>query len=112
MNEKEYDLKILICPVCKIPEETLDMHEREDCTLMIYKRSAPDIRSSDGFEIFPILCFKCKNVTEIAINPLKKDLYQYGNTREVTKADIGAAYVETSLFKLDILKKKLAIIDQ
>ena len=107
MSTEKHDLKTLICPKCKIPEETLDMHERENCTLMIYKRNFPDVRSSDGFEVYPVICFKCKNVTEIAIDPANKNIYEYVITREATDVDISMAHMDARVFKLDIVKKKL-----
>jgi len=107
MNNEKHDLKTLICPKCKIPEETLDMHERENCSLMIYKRNFPDVSSSTGFEVYPFICFECKNVTEIAIDPANKNIYEYVITREATDVDVAMAHTDANVFKLDIVKKKL-----
>ena len=44
MSIKEFgvgfrDMKTLICPKCKIPEEVENMLNREDCTIIIYNQN-------------------------------------------------------------------------
>ena len=36
---------------------------------MIYNEGKPKIRDSDGLHIYPMICFKCKTMTEWASDP-------------------------------------------
>ena len=105
-------MKTLICPKCKIPEEVENMLNREDCTIIIYNQNHPEVRPSDGLNIYPMICLKCKNVTEWASDPTNKsekaiEGVEYFNTRKAEDTDIAKARMEASALKIDLTIKKL-----
>ena len=105
-------MKTLMCPKCKIPEEVENMFNREACTLIIYNQARPETRPSDGLHIYPMICLKCKNVTEWASDPTNQtgkavDGVEYIKTRKIEDTDIALAKMEARALKLDLCLKKL-----
>ena len=105
-------MKTLMCPKCKIPEEVENMFNREACTLIIYNQARPETRSSDGLHVYPMICLKCKNVTEWASDPTNQsgkavDGVEYIKTRKIEDTDIALAKMEARALKLDLCLKKL-----
>ena len=105
-------MKTLICPKCKIPEEVENMLNRKDCTIIIYNQNFPEVRPTDGLHVYPMICLKCKNVTEWASDPTNKsgnaiDGVEYFNTRKAEDTDISLARMEASALKIDLTIKKL-----
>ena len=46
-KENEQDLKTLLCPICKIPEDTATTNSREDSTLVFVKSLYTPINLQD-----------------------------------------------------------------
>tara|TARA_B100001057_G_C22403977_1_gene777003 strand:+ start:26 stop:352 length:327 start_codon:yes stop_codon:yes gene_type:complete len=57
----------MICSNCNISENLENLNNREDAKL--YMAELPKTRSSDGLEIYPLICFECELVTDFAADP-------------------------------------------
>tara|TARA_B100001013_G_C24549931_1_gene418235 strand:+ start:242 stop:832 length:591 start_codon:yes stop_codon:yes gene_type:complete len=111
-NWKEANKKILICPQCNKPEKILNFPKRKNATLMIYNEGKPKIRSSDGLHIYPMICFKCKTVTEFApdtenISGEAIEGFLYFNTKKITKKDKLQALKQAKMQNWNLLVEKI-----
>ena len=103
-------MKTLICPKCKIKEELFNLSNREDSTLFMYNQYKPRVRVEDGLHIFPIICFKCKQVTEFASDPMNEsgkavDGVEYFSQRKITEKDKNDAAEYAKQVNSCLLKK-------
>ena len=109
-NRENVSMKTLICPKCKIKEELFNLSNREDSTLFMYNQYNPRVRADDGLHIFPIICFKCKQVTEFASDPMNEsgkaiDGVEYFSQRKITKKDKNDAAEYATQINSCLLKK-------
>lgn len=109
-------MQSLMCPKCKIKEELFNMANREECTVMIYNEHNPRVRKEDGLHIFPMICFKCKTMTEFASDPTNEsgkaiDGVEYFKTKKITQKDVYEARIYASENNYDILENKLSKFD-
>ena len=103
-------MKTLTCPKCQIKEELFNLFNREDSTLFLYNQHNPRVRAEDGLHIFPIICFKCKQVTEFASDPMNEsgkaiDGVEYFSQRKITKKDKNDAAEYAKQINSCLLKK-------
>ena len=109
-NEKNILMKSLMCPKCEIKEELFNLSNREDSTLFMYNQYKPRVRVEDGLHIFPIICFKCKQVTEFASDPMNEsgkavDGVEYFSQRKITEKDKNDAAEYAKQVNSCLLKK-------
>jgi hypothetical protein len=109
-NEQNILMKTLMCPKCKIKEEMFNLFHREDSTLFIYNQHKPRVRAEDGLHIFPIICFKCNQVSEFASDPNNEsgkavDGTEYFSQRKITKKDKNDAAEYAKQINSCLLKK-------
>ena len=105
-KENEQDLKTLLCPICKIPEDTATTNSREDSTLVFVKSLYTPINLQDLI-FYKIICFKCKNITLISIDPKNQGLYRYVETEKATELDIRTTKRVAESLKIEDVSKKL-----
>jgi hypothetical protein len=103
-------MKTLTCPKCQIKEELFNLFNREDSTLFLYNQHNPRVRAEDGLHIFPIICFKCEQVTEFASDPMNEsgkalDGVEYFSQRKITKKDKNDASEYAKQINSCLLKK-------
>jgi len=103
-------MQSLICPKCKIKEDLYNLLHRDEATLIMFNEGNPRVRPEDGLHIYPLLCFKCKNVTEFASDPMNEsgkaiDGVEYFSSRKVTKKDKEQAADYASRMGSCLLKK-------
>jgi hypothetical protein len=89
-NNTEQDLKVMYCPNCNIPEDTATINTRKNSTMVIVKSHAGPM-NFQGFQFYSVICFKCKNLTLIAIDPKNENYFRYVETNKVTETDITVA---------------------
>ena len=105
-------IKELACPKCKISEELFNLAKRKDATLMIYNEGKPRVRASDGLHVFPLICFKCKTMTEWASDPENQsgkaiDGVEYFETKKISKEDKSQALEYANEQNQEIVINKL-----
>jgi hypothetical protein len=61
--------QVLMCPKCKVEEKLFNLAKRKNSQLMIYNENKPRIRAKDGLNIYPMICFNCKTISEFASDP-------------------------------------------
>ena len=106
MKNEENDIKTLLCPNCNIPEDTATANSREDSTLIIVKSHSIPI-NFQGFVFYSVICFKCKNLTLIAIDPNNQNYYRYVETNKATEGAISVAKNTAEVLKIEGVSKKL-----
>ena len=95
MNKNEqYDIKNLFCPKCNILEDTATVNTRESSTLVIVKSHSGPL-NFQGYEFYSIICFKCKNITLIAIDPKNEKFFRFVEINKATELDISTAKMIT-----------------
>ncbi len=95
MNKNEqYDIKNLFCPKCNILEDTATVNTRESSTLVIVKSHSGPL-NFQGYEFYSIICFKCKNITLIAIDPKNEKFFRFVEINKATELDISTAKMTT-----------------
>ena len=95
MNKNEqYDIKNLFCPKCNILEDTATVNTRESSTLVIVKSNSGPL-NFQGYEFYSIICFKCKNITLIAIDPKNEKFFRFVEINKATELDISTAKMTT-----------------
>ena len=109
MTKEQYDLKNIICPNCKIPEDSETINKRENSTMMLFQQQFKPL-DLEGYDFYSIICFKCEDLTVIAVHPSNKKFYQYVETRKIIEADITEAKIVTRVFKVENLDQKLDMI--
>ena len=57
------------CPKCKVFHPLINININEDSSIYMYGENCFRTREEDGLNIYPFLCFKCKQVTEYASDP-------------------------------------------
>ena len=57
---REHRNIVLLC------EKILNLANRKSSMLMIYNEGMLRVRVSDGQHIYPMICFRCKTITEFA----------------------------------------------
>ena len=87
----------LACPKCKIFHSLLNINIDKDSKIYMYGEYWFRKRESDGLNIYPLLCLKCKNITEYAADPQNQSGhavggYEYFKTKKITKKDYKNAY--------------------
>ena len=91
MNKNEqYNIKNLFCPKCNILEDTATVNTRESSTLVIVKSNSGPL-NFQGYEFYSIICFKCKNITLIAIDPKNEKFFRFVEINKATELDISTA---------------------
>ena len=108
----EINKKVLICPKCKVEEKIFNLSNRKDSSIMIYNEKNPRVRKKDGLNIFPMICFNCKTMTEFATNPLNSSKnaikgIEYFKTRKINQKDKKEALNFAESNNNEILIKKL-----
>ena len=102
----------LTCPKCKIFHPMQSLMDIES-TIYLYGETVFRTRNSDGLNIYPFLCLKCKNVTEYASDPNNQSGhavcgYEYFETKKMTKKNISNALAFAKLHNhqhiIEILK--------
>ena len=95
MNKNEqYNIKNLFCPKCNILEDTATVNTRESSTLVIVKSNSGPL-NFQGYEFYSIICFKCKNITLIAIDPKNEKFFRFVEINKATELDISTAKMTT-----------------
>ncbi len=95
MNKNEqYNIKNLFCPKCNILEDTATVNTRESSTLVIVKSNSGPL-NFQGYEFYSIICFKCKNITLIAIDPKNEKFFRFVEINKATELDISTAKMIT-----------------
>ena len=89
-KNEQHDIKNLFCPKCNILEDTATANTRESSTLVIVKSHSGPL-NFQGFEFYSIICFKCKNITLIAIDPKNETYFRFVETNKATELDISTA---------------------
>ena len=105
-KNEEHDIKTISCYNCNIPEDAETINSRKDSTLVIVKSHSGPL-NFQGFEFYSVICFKCKNLTLIAIDPKNPNFYRYVEINKVTESDISVAIMTANALGEDDLKKKL-----
>jgi len=87
----------LACPKCKIFHPLLNINIDKDSKIYMYGEYCFRKRESDGLNIYPLLCLKCKSITEYAADPQNQSGhavcgYEYFKTKKMTKKDYKNAY--------------------
>lgn len=85
-------MQSVMCPNCKIKEDLFNLLHRESATVIIYNEGKPRVRPEDGLHIYPLICFKCKKVTEFASDPMNQsgkaiDGVEYFSSRKINETD-------------------------
>ena len=101
-----HDIKTISCYNCKIPEISETMNSRADSTLGIVKSYFGPL-NFQGYEFFSVICFKCKHLTLIAIDPKNPSFYKYVEINKITKTDVVAAITSAGALGQNELKKRL-----
>ena len=83
----------LTCPKCKIFHPLLNLNLDTSSTIYVYGEHIFRTRKSDGLNIYPFLCLKCKTITEYASDPQNQSGHsvcghEYFDTKKITKKDI------------------------
>jgi len=89
-KNEQHDIKNLFCPKCNILEDTATANTRESSTLVIVKSHSGPLNFQE-FEFYSIICFKCKNITLIAIDPKNETYFRFVETNKATELDISTA---------------------
>ena len=81
-------MKKLICKNCKHKETLENINFSFNTKILIAK--IPKVRASDGLDIFPLYCLKCKYITEWAADPFNNsgkavDGVEYFRTFKINK---------------------------
>jgi len=85
----------IACPKCKVFHPMQSLNDIES-TIYLYGETVFRTRKSDGLNIHPFLCLKCKNVTEYASDLNNQSGhavcgYEYFETKKMTKKNISDA---------------------
>jgi len=109
-NDDSKNPKILMCPKCQILHEPFNLNNNEESTLFTYQKVK--VRISDGLHIYPLICFKCKNLTEYASDPLNYSGnstcgFEYFKTKKISKENLNDALVFAKRDGCKIALKKL-----
>ena len=105
-KENEQDLKTLLCPNCRIPEDTATANSRVDSTL-VYVKSLYIPINLQNLIFYKVICFKCKNITLISIDPKNQGFYRYVETEKVTELDISTTKRIAETLKIEGVSKRL-----
>ena len=108
----EINKKVLICPKCKVEEKIFNLSNRKDSSIMIYNEKNPRVRKKDGLNIFPMICFKCKSLTEFAADPNNAsgralDGVEYFKTKKISEKNIMDALDYAKKINNELLIKKI-----
>ena len=104
----------LSCPKCKIFHPMLNMNINTGSTIYTYGEHIFRTRKSDGLNIYPFLCLKCKTITEYAsdhqnISGHAVCGHEYFGTEKITKKDYKNVYdyakKHNHMHILSVLKK-------
>ena len=105
-KDEGHDIKTISCYNCNIPEDSETMNSRADSTLGITKSFSGPL-NFQGYDFFSVICFKCKHLTLIAIDPKNPNFYKYVDINKITKTDVVAAITSARGLGQDDLKKRL-----
>lgn len=94
IKNEQYNIKNLFCPKCNILEDTATVNTRESSTLVIVKSNSGPL-NFQGYEFYSIICFKCKNITLIAIDPKNEKFFRFVEINKATELDISTAKMTT-----------------
>ena len=108
MNKhEEHDAKNISCYKCNIPEDSATLNYRKDSTLVVVRSILEPPFNFQGYEFCSVICFNCKNLTLIAIDPKKPNFYRYVEINKATEADIHIAKVTVNELGENEVTKKL-----
>ena len=98
-NQESDNEKKLMCPKCQIGNSLYNLNNNPNSTIFIYKEQTSKIKLHDGLDIFLLICFKCKKVTEWASDfnnssENSKFGFRYFQTKIITKKDINNAILD------------------
>tara|TARA_B100000787_G_C16051038_1_gene231236 strand:+ start:295 stop:684 length:390 start_codon:yes stop_codon:yes gene_type:complete len=101
-NQNSKNQNVLMCPKCQIGNSLYNLNNNPHSTIFIYRESASKIKlhkGHKGLDIFLLVCFKCKNITEWVSdsNNVSKNAkfgFEYFESREITKKDINYAILD------------------
>ena len=100
------------CPKCKEFHPLINININEDSSIYMYGENCFRTREEDGLNIYPFLCFKCKQVTEYASDSNNQSGhavcgFEYFKSKKATKTDINNATEYAKLNNHDHVLKKL-----
>jgi hypothetical protein len=110
-NQNSKSQNVLMCPKCQIGNSLYNLNNNPHSTIFIYRENAPKIKPYEGLNIFLLLCFKCKKITEWTsdssnISKNAKFGFEYFKSRVITKKDINDAMLDAEQScSVDSLKK-------
>jgi len=108
MNKhEEHDAKNISCHKCNIPEDAATLNYRKDSTLVVVRAIVEPPFNFQGYEFCSVICFNCKNLTLIAIDPNNQKFYRYVETNRATEGDISVAKNIAEVLKIEGVSKKL-----
>ena len=104
--------KVLICPKCNQSEKILNLNNRKSSMIMMYNQGMPRVRTSDGQHIYPMICFRCKTITEFAnddgnVSGKAIEGIEYFKTKKITKKEKLKALKEAKMQNLKFFVEKL-----
>jgi hypothetical protein len=90
----------------------INININEDSSIYMYGENCFRTRKEDGLNIYPFLCFKCKQVTEYASDPNNQSGhavcgFEYFESKKASKTDIDNAIECAQLNNHDHVLKKL-----
>jgi hypothetical protein len=118
INEDSNSKKMLMCPKCKLGNSLYNLNNNPDSTIFIYKELSPKIKVYDGLDVFLLICFKCKKITEWASDTnnsskTAKFGFRYFKSKIITKKNIDEAVVDAeNSCSVDSLKKLKKISEE
>ena len=100
------------CPKCKVFHPLINININEDSSIYMYGENCFRTREEDGLNIYPFLCFKCKQVTEYASDPNNQSGhavcgFEYFESKKANKTDIKNAIEYAQLNNHSHVLKKL-----
>ncbi len=96
-NEDSESPHGLACPKCKIFHPLLNVNIDKNSKIYMYGENCFRTRESDGLNIYPMLCFICKSITEYAADPQNESGHavcghEYFGSKKITKKDYKNVY--------------------
>ena len=112
LEQKEIDKLVIACPNCKFKEKLFNLNNNHAAKLMIFNEDKPMIRKKDGLNIFPMICFKCKSLTEFAADPNNAsgralDGVEYFKKKKISEKNIMDALDYPKKINNELLIKKI-----
>ena len=109
-NDDSKNPRLLMCPKCQIPNEMFNLNNNKQATIFTYEKTR--VRNSDGLVIYPLICFKCRTLTEWASDSMNISGnstygFEYFKTKKASKKNINDALDCAKKFGHMMAAKKL-----